>query len=122
MARPLSNDIRIRLVETVEAGDMIRAVGQRFGASPSSVNKIHQRRRAGSVMATPMDGDRRSGSTEAHGPHILVLLEGEQATELHHSKTPGDPGWCFCAACGIRLTVSQSRFWSEGVAAAVTTG
>lgn len=42
MARPLSDDLRVRLVEAVEAGGTIRAVGKRFGVSPSSVSKIHQ--------------------------------------------------------------------------------
>ncbi len=78
MVRPLSDDLRIRLVEAVEPGGTIRAVGERFGVNPSSVSKIHQRwRRTGSVTAAPMGGDCRSGSTEAHGPRILALLEGQ---------------------------------------------
>jgi putative transposase len=78
MPRPLSDDLRVRLVEAVEAGGTIRAVGERFGVAPSSVSKIHQRwRRTGSVTAAAMGGDRRSGATEAYGPRILALLEAQ---------------------------------------------
>ena len=64
------------MVEAAEAGGTIRAVGEQFGVSPSSVSKIHQRwRRTGSVTPPPMGGDRRSGSTEAHGRRILALPE-----------------------------------------------
>ena len=78
MPRPLSDDLRVRLVEAVEAGGTIRAVGERFGVAPSSVSKIHQRwRRTGSVSAAPMGGDRRSGATEAYGARILALLEAQ---------------------------------------------
>ena len=77
MARPLSDDLRVRLVEVAEAGGTIRAVGERFGVSPSSVIKIYQRwQRTGSVTAAPMGGDRRSGSTEAHGRCILAFTIG----------------------------------------------
>ena len=78
MARPLSDDLRVRLVNAVETDGSIRAVGKRFGVSPSSVSEIHKRwRRTGCVRAAPMGADRRSDSTEAHGPRILALLKGQ---------------------------------------------
>lgn len=41
MTRLLSQDLRVRLVEGLEAGGTIRAVGERLGAAPSPVSKIH---------------------------------------------------------------------------------
>ena len=38
-ARPLSDDLRVRLVEVKEASGTIRAVGDRFRVSPSSVKQ-----------------------------------------------------------------------------------
>ena len=119
MARPLSDDLRIRLVEAVEAGGTIRAVCERFGVSPSSVSKIHQRwRRAGSVTAAPMDGDRRSGSTEAHGPRILALLKGQPDLTLDEicaalapaGATPSRVSiWRFSRRHGISVKKSRAR-------------
>ena len=51
MPRPLSDDLRVRLLEAVGT---IRAVGERFGVAPSSVSKIRQRWRwtGGVTMAS----------------------------------------------------------------------
>lgn len=60
MARPLSNDLRDRVVARVAAGETVRAVAMVFGVSVSSVVKWSQRWRAtGSVGARPMGGKRR---------------------------------------------------------------
>lgn len=50
MARPLSNDLRERVVARHEAGASIRAVAEMFGIAPSTVSKWSaRRRRTGSV-------------------------------------------------------------------------
>lgn len=57
MARPLSNDLRERVVAAVSAGDSCRAVAARFGVAVSSVVKWSQRRRqTGSVSPGKMGG------------------------------------------------------------------
>ena len=119
MVRPLSDDLHIRLVEAVEAGGTICAVGERFGVSPSSVSKMHQRwRRTGSVTAAPMGGDRRSGSTEAHGPRILALLEGQPDLTLDEICAALGPAgaapsrvsiWRFFRRHGISVKKNRAR-------------
>ena len=72
MPKPLSKDLRHRIVAAVEAGGGMRAVAARYDVSPSSVSNISRLWRAtGSIAAKPMGGDRRSHKTEAHGAQIL---------------------------------------------------
>jgi transposase len=88
MPRPLSIDLRERLVRAVEEGGTVRAVGARFGVSPSSVSKISRRwRETGSVAPKPMGGDRRPHATEAHGQRILALIE--EAPDLRLAEIQG---------------------------------
>ena len=57
MARPLSNDLRERVVGAVLSGESCRAVALRFGVAVSSVVKWSQRQRAtGSVSPGQMGG------------------------------------------------------------------
>ncbi len=75
MPKPLSMDLRRRIVDAVEADGRVRAVAARYDVSPSSVSNICRLWRAtGSVAAKPMGGDRRSHVTEAHGARILGLV------------------------------------------------
>ena len=60
MARPLSNDLRERVVARHEAGESIRAVAEVFGLAPSTVSKWARRRReTGSVAPAKFGGHRR---------------------------------------------------------------
>jgi transposase len=60
MTRPLSNDLRERVVAAVTGGESCRAVALRFGVAVSSVVKWSQRyRRTGSVAPGKMGGHRR---------------------------------------------------------------
>lgn len=60
MARPLSNDLRNRVVARHETGESIRSVGAMFGVSPSTVSKWAQRlRETGSVAPAKFGGHRR---------------------------------------------------------------
>ena len=75
MPKPLSQDLRHRIVAAVEAGGGMRAVAARYDVSPSSVSNISRLWRAtGSIAAKLMGGDRRSHKTEAHGAQILALV------------------------------------------------
>ena len=60
MARPLSNDLRERVVARHEAGESIRAVAATFGIAPSTVSKwARRRRKTGSVAPAKFGGYRR---------------------------------------------------------------
>lgn len=60
MARPLSSDLRTRVVARVAEGETVRAVASLFGLSVPSVVKWSRRWRAtGSCEASPMGGKRR---------------------------------------------------------------
>ena len=75
MPRPLSLDLRWRIVDAVTAGGSVRAVASRFAVSPSSVSNISRLWRAtGDVTPKPMGGDRRSHNIEAHGARLLALV------------------------------------------------
>lgn len=97
MARPLSNDLRERVVARHEAGASIRAVAAMFGVAPSTVSKwSRRRRRTGSVAPSKFGGYRRPllaphrtwiGARFAEAPDLT--LEGLRA-EL--------------AACGIKVS------------------
>jgi hypothetical protein len=60
MVRPLSNDLRKRVVAAVSKGESCRAVALRFGVSVSSAVKWSQRYRStGSVAPGKMGGHRK---------------------------------------------------------------
>ena len=60
MTRPLSNDLRQRVVAAVAGGESCRAAAIRFGVAVSSVVKWSQRYRAtGSVAPGKMGGHRK---------------------------------------------------------------
>jgi putative transposase len=61
MARPLSNDLRERVVACHERGESIRSVAATFGIAPSTVSKwTHRQRRTGSVAPDKFGGYRRA--------------------------------------------------------------
>ena len=104
MTRPLSNDIRERLVSAVDGGLSRRSAARRFGVAPSTAIKwVDQWRRTGDVGPRPRGGDQRSRRVEAHAEEILALIEempditlGELADHL--DEVHG-------------LTVAQSTVW-----------
>jgi transposase len=76
MAKPLSVDLRDRMLAAVEAGATRAAVAERFGVVSSTVTKLVARvRRTGSTAAAAMGGDRRSGAIERYADDILALVE-----------------------------------------------
>lgn len=78
MTRPLSNDLRSRVVAAVSGGMSCRAAAGRFGVAASTAVKLVRRwRDAGTLAPRPQGGDRRSGRIEAHGEEILALVAGE---------------------------------------------
>ena len=75
MVKPLSLDLRKRLVAAVAEGGSLRTVAAGFEVAPSSVQKIAALyRETGSVQPRTMGGDRRSHVIEANAAQILELL------------------------------------------------
>lgn len=75
MTRPLSNDLRKRLIEAVGRGATCRAAAARFGVAASTAVKLMRRwRDTGSSAPRPQGGDKRSERIEGYGDEILALI------------------------------------------------
>lgn len=75
MARPLSEDLRVRVIQAVEGGMSRRAAAERFGISASSaVRFVGEWRKSGSKQAKRQGGDRRSGHIEVYREFILSAV------------------------------------------------
>lgn len=76
MTRPLSLDLRQRVIDAINAGMSCRATAARFGIAPSAAVKWHRLwRETGSVAPRRQGGDRRSDRIEAVGDAILRMVE-----------------------------------------------
>ncbi len=86
MARPLSRDLRERIVWAVEAGRSRRAAAAHFSISESCAIKLMQRwKRTGSVAPAAMGGKKRFALAD-HADQVRALLAAQpDATldELH---------------------------------------
>ena len=74
MARPLSNDLRERVVACHEAGESIRSVASLFGVSPSTVSKWAQRRRQTGSVRPAQFGGYRPRLLEPHRETVHALV------------------------------------------------
>jgi transposase len=75
MTRPLSNDLRSRLIAAVAGGMSCRAAADRFGVAASTAVKLARRwRDAGTLAPRRQGGDRRSGRIEVHAEELLALI------------------------------------------------
>jgi transposase len=76
MAKPLSEDLRIRLIVAVEAGMSRRAAAERFGvAVASAIRWVGAWRATGATGAKPQGGDQRSYRIEASKDVILARID-----------------------------------------------
>jgi transposase len=83
MGKPLSTDLRSRLVAAVAGGLSRRAAAQRFGVSAASaVRWVHASNTTGSVCAKPQGGDTRSHHVEAFSHVILAAVEARKDISL----------------------------------------
>jgi transposase len=74
MARPLSEDLRARIVAAVEGGSSIRQAAARFAVSASAAIKLMQRvRRTGSLAPGQIGGHRRP-ALEPHETTLRALV------------------------------------------------
>jgi transposase len=104
MTRPLSNDIRERLVSAVDSGLTRRSAARRFGVAASTAIKwVDQWRRTGDVGPRPQGGDHRSHRIEAYSQEILALVEELPDITLAEITAHLD--------AGHGLTVAQSTVW-----------
>lgn len=103
MARPLSSDLRERVVARVATGETVRSVAALFGVSVSSVVKWSQRWRAtGSAGARPMGGKRRDAMA-AGRDHALARLAEQPSLPLRQLQAE-------LAGRGVR--VSYGALWN----------
>ena len=76
MGKPLSPDLRERVVVAVDGGMSRRRAAARFEVSAASAVRWVQRQNAlGSVAPARQGGDRRSQRIEAHAAFILAAVE-----------------------------------------------
>ena len=120
MTRPLSSDLRHRVILAVEAGMTRRGAAERFGVAPSTAIKwVQQWRRTGSIEPRPVGGDKRSHRIEAHGDEILVLVDerpdmtlaeiAAQLEERHGLRVAVSTVWRFFERHGITLKKNRAR-------------
>ena len=119
MPKPLSNDLRQRIVRAVEGGGSLRVVAARFGVSPSSVSNISRRwRQTGSVAPRKMGGDHRSHVIESHRHRILALVDATPDLTLEELRQAlRDDGivlgygaiWRFFERHGISFKKNRAR-------------
>lgn len=77
MAKPLSPDLRIRIIRAVEdQGMSCRGAATRFGVAPSTaIELVREWRSTGACEARVQGGDRRSARIESHAAEILALVK-----------------------------------------------
>jgi transposase len=93
MVRPLSQDLRDRVIAVVDGGMSCHAAAERFGIAVSSaVRWVRAWRAEGRVTALPQGGDLRSHHVEAYRDVILAAIEAEvditlvELADLLHSQ------------------------------------
>ena len=102
MARPLSMDLRERVVAAVLAGETCRSVAARFGVAVSSVVKWSQRHRATGSVAPGQMGGHRKRLLEPHRAFIMERIAQTPHLTLHGLKAA-------LAARGV--SVSHNAVW-----------
>jgi transposase len=102
MSRPLSNDLRERVVAAVAGGESTRAVAARFGVAVSSVVKWSQRYRATGSVAPGKMGGHRKPVLEPYRAFIMERLGQMPHLTLHGLKAE-------LAARGVK--VSHNAVW-----------
>jgi transposase len=76
MGKPLSMDLRKRVIEAIDGGMSRRGAAERYGIAPSTaIRWDNARRRTGSFAPKLQGGDMRSQRIEAHAGVIHAALE-----------------------------------------------
>jgi len=83
MSAPLSNDLRLRVVNSIEDGLSRRAAAAKFSVSIASAVRWHQRfKRTGSVKPDAIGGDHHSYRAEAHAARVLEWIDEQRDLTL----------------------------------------
>jgi len=120
MTRPLSTDLRQRVIAAVEGGMTRRGAADRFGvAASTAVRWVQQWRETGRAEPRPQGGDKRSHRIEAYGSEILALVEArpdmilaEIAAHLeraHGLQVAQSTVWRFFRRHGITFKKNRAR-------------
>jgi transposase len=86
MTRPLSNDLRERVVAAALCGDSCRSVAARFGVAVSTVVKWSQRYRTTGSVAPGQVGGHRRPVLEPHRDFIIEKIAQTPHLTLHRLK------------------------------------
>ena len=118
MTKPLSMDLRERLISAVEGGMSRRSAAERFGIAASTAIKwVDQWRQTGHVRPRRQGGDYRSHRIEAHAEEILALIKETPDITLFEIASWTDGARWTCArpwrrpAC--RSRPSNSGVWDS---------
>ena len=103
MTRPLSNDLRKRVVDAIEAGESCRSVAARFGIAVSSAVKWSQRYRSSGSVAPGKMGGHRKRVLEPHRAFIAERINQTPHLSLHGLKEE-------LAARGVKVSSHPSTF------------
>lgn len=120
MTKPLSTDLRERLVSVVDGGMTRRSAAKRFGVAASTAIKwVDQWHRTGDVEPRPQGGDHRSHRLEAHAEEILELIEetpditlselAEHLDEMHGVKAAQSTIWRLLDRHGMTFKKNRAR-------------
>ena len=119
MGKCLSGDLRMRVVEAVEAGSSRRQAAARFGVGVASAIRWFQAWRArGDIRAKPQGGDRRSRRIETEAGFLLERIKhtpdvtlSELQAMLRDRGVPVGIGtvWRFFDRHGISFKKNRAR-------------
>ena len=118
MTRPLSNDLRERVVGAIEAGESCRSVAARFGIAVSSAVKWSQRYRTNGSVAPGKMGGHRKRVLELHRAFIVERINQTPHLSLHRLKdelaargvkVSHDTVWQFLRREGLRFKKNAVR-------------
>jgi transposase len=120
MTRPLSNDLRERVVSAVDGGVSRRAAAERFGVAVSTAIKwVALWRRTGDVRPRPQGGDKRSQPIEIHAADILSWVAEKpdmtlaeialQLRETHGLKVAPSSVWRCLDRHGMTVKKNRAR-------------
>lgn len=118
MTRPLSNDLRERVVAAIEAGESCRSVAVRFGIAVSSAVKWSQRYRSSGSVAPGKMGGHRKRILEPHRAFIVERINQTPHVSLHGLKeelaargvkVSHDTVWQFLRREGLRFKKNTVR-------------
>jgi putative transposase len=118
MTRPLSNDLRQRVVAAVLGGESCRAVASRFGVAVSSVVKWSQRYRTTGTVAPGKMGGHRKPALDPHRAFIMERISRMPHLTLHGLKdelaargvnVSHNAVWLFLRREGLRFKKNTAR-------------